>query len=222
MRILIIDDHVVVREGVRRLLAALPDTEVFEASSAREALSLYRSKAPDILLLDLNLPNSSGFELLRRLLLENRQVKVVVLSMHAEPIYVSRTLNAGARGYVSKMASADELIAAVREVAAGGRYVEREIAAQLVVSQYGGANPLEKLTPARIVSCACWERERLRRHRRGAGHHLQNRRQCLQHHKGQARRRAHVGSHSADLPDAGAIGRRLTALRRRPTADGRH
>jgi two-component system, NarL family, invasion response regulator UvrY len=150
MRILIIDDHVVVREGVRRLLAALPDTEVFEASSAREALSLYRSKAPDILLLDLNLPNSSGFELLRRLLLENRQVKVVVLSMHAEPIYVSRTLNAGARGYVSKMASADELIAAVREVAAGGRYVEREIAAQLVVSQYGGANPLEKLTTREI------------------------------------------------------------------------
>ncbi len=150
MRILIIDDHVVVREGVRRLLAALPETEVFEASSAREALSLYRSKAPDILLLDLNLPNSSGFELLRRLLLENRQVKVVVLSMHAEPIYVSRTLNAGARGYVSKMASADELIAAVREVAAGRRYVEREIAAQLVVSQYGGANPLEKLTTREI------------------------------------------------------------------------
>lgn len=150
MKILIIDDHVVVREGVRRLLAALPETEVFEASSAREALSLYRSKVPDILLLDLNLPNSSGFELLRRLLLENRQVKVVVLSMHAEPIYVSRTLNAGARGYVSKMASADELIAAVREVAAGGRYVEREIAAQLVVSQYGGANPLEKLTTREI------------------------------------------------------------------------
>ncbi|MGP8232026.1 MAG: response regulator [Methylovirgula sp.] len=150
MRILIIDDHVVVREGVRRLLAALPETEVFEAASAREALSLYRSKMPDVLLLDLNLPNSSGFELLRRLLLENRQVKVVVLSMHAEPIYVSRTLNAGARGYVSKMASADELIAAVREVAAGGRYVEREIAAQLVISQYGGANPLEKLTTREI------------------------------------------------------------------------
>jgi two-component system, NarL family, invasion response regulator UvrY len=150
MRILIIDDHVVVREGVRRLLTALPDTEVFEAASAREALSLYRSKVPDILLLDLNLPNSSGFELLRRLLLENRQVKVIVLSMHAEPIYVARTLNAGARGYVSKTASADELIAAVREVAAGGRYVEREIAAQLVISQYGGANPLEKLTTREI------------------------------------------------------------------------
>ncbi len=150
MKILIVDDHVVVREGVRRLLAALPDTEVFEAASAREALTLYRSKIPDVLLLDLNLPKSSGFELLRRLLIENRHVKVVVLSMHAEPIYVSRTLNAGARGYVSKMASADELIAAVREVAAGGRYVEREIAAQLVVSQYGGANPLEKLTTREI------------------------------------------------------------------------
>jgi two-component system, NarL family, invasion response regulator UvrY len=150
MKILIVDDHVVVREGVRRLLAALPDTEVFEASSSREALALYRSKIPDVLLLDLNLPNSSGFELLRRLLIENRQVRVLVLSMHSEPIYVSRTLNAGARGYVSKMASADELIAAVREVAAGGRYVEKEIAAQLVISQYGGANPLEKLTTREV------------------------------------------------------------------------
>ena len=150
MKLLIVDDHVVVRAGVRRLFAALPGTTGFEAGSTHEALSLYRSEMPDDLLLDLNLPNSSGFELLRRLLIENRQVKVVVLSMHAEPIYVSRTLNAGARGYVSKTASADELIAAVREVAAGGRYVEREIAAQLVVSQYGGVNPLEKLTTREV------------------------------------------------------------------------
>jgi DNA-binding NarL/FixJ family response regulator len=150
MKILIVDDHVIVREGARRLLSAMPETAVFEASSAREALALFKAKLPDLVLLDLNLPNSSGLELLRRLVLENRAVRVLVLSMHAEPIYVARTLEAGARGYVSKMASADELIAAVREVGAGGRYVEREIAAQLVVSQYGGVDPLQKLTTREV------------------------------------------------------------------------
>lgn len=150
MKILIVDDHVIVREGARRLLSTVFDTEIIEASSAREAFALYKTSHPDIVLLDLNLPNSSGIELLRRLMLENRSARVLVVSMHSEPIYVARTLEAGARGYVSKMASASELITAVREVGAGGRYVEREIAAQLVVSQYGGADPLQKLTTREV------------------------------------------------------------------------
>ncbi len=150
MKILIVDDHVIVREGARRLLSAMPDVAVFEASSAREGLALFKTIRPNLVLLDLNLPNSSGLELLRRLQLEDRAVRVLVLSMHAEPIYVSRTLEAGARGYISKTASADELMAAVREVGAGGRYVEREIAAQLVVSQYGGVDPLQKLTTREV------------------------------------------------------------------------
>jgi two-component system, NarL family, invasion response regulator UvrY len=150
MKILIVDDHVVVREGARRLLSEMPDATVFEASSARDALALFKAKRPDLVLLDLNLPNSSGLELLRRLLLEDRTVRVLVLSMHSEPIYVARTLDAGARGYISKMASASELLAAVRAVGAGGRYVEREIAAQLVVSQYGGVDPLQKLTTREV------------------------------------------------------------------------
>jgi two-component system, NarL family, invasion response regulator UvrY len=150
MKILIVDDHVIVREGARRLLSAALDTEIIEAASAREALALYKTSHPDVVLLDLNLPNSSGIELLRRLMLENRSARILVVSMHSEPIYVARTLEAGARGYVSKTASASELVTAVREVSAGGRYVEREIAAQLVVSQYGGADPLQKLTTREV------------------------------------------------------------------------
>lgn len=150
MKILIVDDHAVVREGVRKLLLGMRDATVFEATSARDALALFKVKRPDLVLLDLNLPNSSGLELLRRLLLEDKTARILVLSMHAEAIYVARTLDAGARGYVSKMASADELIAAVREISAGGRYVEREIAAQLVVSQYGGVDPLQKLTTREV------------------------------------------------------------------------
>jgi two-component system, NarL family, invasion response regulator UvrY len=150
MKILIIDDHVVVREGIRRLFTAQTDTQVFDTESPVEALSIYRSESPDVLLLDINLPNYSGFELLNRMLAEDRNVKILVLSMHAEVIYVSRMLHAGARGYVSKTASAGELITAVREVAAGKRYVERELAAQLVVSQYGGDNPMVNLTMREI------------------------------------------------------------------------
>lgn len=150
MKILIVDDHVIVREGARRLLSAMPDTTVFEASSARDGLALFKAKRPDLVLLDLNLPNSSGLELLRRLQLEDRAVRVLVLSMHTEPIYIARALDAGARGYISKMACAEELMSAVREIGSGARYVEREIAAQLVVSQYGGIDPLQKLTTREV------------------------------------------------------------------------
>ncbi len=150
MKILIVDDHVVVREGVRRLLASLPDTSVHEAGTAHEAVAIYKTEHPDLVLLDLNLPNSSGLQLLRRLILENRAARILVLSMHSEPIYVARTLKAGARGYISKTASADELMAAVREIGAGGRYVEREIAAQIVISQYKGDDPLQKLSTREI------------------------------------------------------------------------
>ncbi len=146
MKVLIVDDHVIVREGARRLLSSMLKTTVIEASSAPEAIALFKEHHPDLVLLDLNLPDASGLELLRRLTLIDRDARILVLSMHAEPVYVGRALKAGARGYVSKMASANELLTAVREIAAGGRYVERDIAAQLATSQYGGINPLERLT----------------------------------------------------------------------------
>jgi two-component system invasion response regulator UvrY len=146
MKILIVDDHVVVREGVRRLLSTMSEVILFEASSTRDGLALFKSERPDLVLLDLSLSNSSGLELLRRLLLEDRDARILFLSMHTEPIYVARALEAGARGFVSKTASPGELLAAVQEVAGGGRYVERELAAQLVTSRYGRTDPLQKLT----------------------------------------------------------------------------
>lgn len=150
MKVLIVDDHVVVREGVRRLLSTLPDTTIHEAGSAHEAIAIYKSELPDLVLLDLNLPNSSGLQLLRRLILENRSARILVLSMHSEPIYVARTLKAGARGYISKTASSEELMTAVREVSSGGRYVELEIASQIVISQYKGDDPLQKLSTREV------------------------------------------------------------------------
>jgi len=150
MKILLVDDHMVVREGVRRLLSSLEGVELCEAASGQEALALFRKERPELVLLDLNLTGIGGLELLRRLLAEDDKVRVVVFSMHAEPIYAARALRLGARGYVSKSAGADELVTAVKRVAEGGRYVEREIAGELALAQISGEDPLQQLTTREI------------------------------------------------------------------------
>jgi DNA-binding NarL/FixJ family response regulator len=150
MKILIIDDHLVVREGLRRLLSSTLDITVHEATSSQEALAAFRAHRPDLVLLDLNLPNSSGLELLRRLILEDKRARILVFSMHAEPIYVVHALKAGARGYVSKSAPVDELITAVKLVANGDRYIEREIASDIVLTQYFSNDPFQRLTTREI------------------------------------------------------------------------
>lgn len=146
MKVLLVDDHAVVREGVRRLLSELPAVDIAEAGSGPEALASFRRDRPDVVLLDLNLPGMTGLELLRRLKAEDERAAVVVLSMHAEPLYAQRALQGGARGYVSKSAPAEELVAAIERVAAGGRYVERELADELSLQAAPGGDPLSQLT----------------------------------------------------------------------------
>jgi two-component system, NarL family, invasion response regulator UvrY len=138
MKILIVDDHAIVRGGLRRLLATLPDAELREAATGRDALQLYREERPDVALLDLNLPGLGGLELVNRLLLEDERARILVFSMHAEPLYATRALQAGALGYVSKSASPDELLVAVRRVLDGQRYVENDIAQELFVQSAPG------------------------------------------------------------------------------------
>jgi two-component system, NarL family, invasion response regulator UvrY len=150
MKILIIDDHLVVREGLRRLLSSTLDISIHEATSTQEALVAFRAHRPDLVLLDLNLPNSSGLELLRRLILEDKRAHILVFSMHAEPIYVVHALKEGARGYVSKSASIDELVTAVKRVAKGDRYIEREIASDIVLTRYSSNDPFQQLTTREI------------------------------------------------------------------------
>lgn len=150
MKILLVDDHIVVREGVRRLLAAVRGVELREAATGQEALTLFRAERPDLVLLDLNLTGIGGLELLRRLLSEDEKARIVIFSMHAEPIYAARALRLGARGYVSKSAGAEELITAVKRVAEGGRYVDREIAGELAFTQLSTEDPLQQLTTREI------------------------------------------------------------------------
>ncbi len=136
MKILVVDDHAIVRDGLTRLLESDDDHQVVQAADGRQALGLSRTLRPDLIILDLNLPGLGGLELLRRLV-QSGAGKILVLSMHAEPLYARRALEAGAAGYVSKNAAPDELLAAVRRVAGGRRYVEAEIAQALAL----GATP---------------------------------------------------------------------------------
>lgn len=150
LKILLVDDHTVVREGVRRLIANMHDVVLSEAGSGAEALALAGKEPPDLVLLDLNMKGISGLELLRRLLLKDPKARVIVFSMHAEPIYAARALRLGAKGYVSKSAAADELIAAIKRVSEGGHYIEQELASQLAISQYAGDDPLQQLTTREV------------------------------------------------------------------------
>jgi two-component system invasion response regulator UvrY len=146
MKVLVVDDHAVVRDGLRRLLVTLPQAEIFEAATGREALSFVQRQPPDLILLDLHLPGIGGIELLRRLLVISPTVRILVFSMHAETMYAARALQAGARGYVSKNASPEELQLALHRVIDGGRYVEREIAQELALHGPVDADPWNKLT----------------------------------------------------------------------------
>lgn len=148
MKLLLVDDHAILRAGLRQLLALTAPlgaaATILEAGDGEQALLLARQERPDVVVLDLTLPGLGGIELLRRLLAQDAALRVLVLSMHAEPAYAARALQAGARGYVSKSAAPDEMLTALRRVAAGGRYVEAELAQALAVQ--GAADPLQALS----------------------------------------------------------------------------
>jgi two-component system, NarL family, invasion response regulator UvrY len=150
MKILLVDDHAVVRAGIRRLLATELNVSILEAQSSQEALDVYRQEQPDLIVLDINLPGSSGLELLRRFVRLDKSTKILVLSMHSQAVYAARALQAGALGYVSKSASAEEFVEAVRQVGKGNCYIEREIAVELAVGKFSRIDPLDRLTAREI------------------------------------------------------------------------
>lgn len=145
MNILLVDDHAIVRDGLKRLLSGLGELTLYEAAEGRDALAITRANAIDLVILDLNLPGLGGLELVRRLAQMGRP-RVLVLSMHAEPLYAARALDAGAAGYVSKNASPEELMTAVRRVAGGGRYIENEIAQALALQAGQSGQAIGQLT----------------------------------------------------------------------------
>ena len=146
MKILLVDDHKIVRAGLRNLLTSALGADIEDAADGREALLRLRHGRPDLVLLDLNLPGIGGLELLRRMVADGGSTRVIVLSMHAEPLYVARAMEVGAHGYLSKNVSANELLEAIRRVVEGGRYIENEIAQEMALKSISPGHGLDDLT----------------------------------------------------------------------------
>ncbi len=137
VRVLLVDDHKMMREGLRALLATAPDIEVVgEACDGREALDLVRTLEPDVVVMDVGMPELNGVEATRRIRNEYKRVRVIALSTHTDKRYVHHMLDAGACGYVLKIAAHDELLRAVRAASQGKTYLSPEIAG-LVVERSG-------------------------------------------------------------------------------------
>lgn len=133
IRILIGDDHAIVRQGLRQVLALIPELElVAEAKNGWEVIEQVRTCAPNLLLLDMNMPGPSGVELIRRVREEAPRLPILVLSMHGESQIAGRAIKAGAAGYLTKDSEPETLIAAVRLVASGAHYVEPAVASRLL------------------------------------------------------------------------------------------
>jgi two-component system, NarL family, response regulator NreC len=136
VRVLVVDDHAVVRSGLRSLLDADPGLEVVgEAGNGQEAVFQNRTLKPDVVVMDVVMPGENGIEATRRVLHERPEAKVLVLSMEDDPSYVREAFDAGASGYVLKEAADAEVVQAVREVAAGGRYVHPALGARLIEAE---------------------------------------------------------------------------------------
>ena len=136
--VLICDDHSIVRDGLKRILAASADIQVAgEAASGDEALALVKAHDYDVAMLDMSMPGLAGIDLIKRLKLEKPRLRLLVLSMHAEHQYAARALKAGASGYLTKDSAAEQLVVALRKIAAGGVHIGEAAAASLLQASAG-------------------------------------------------------------------------------------
>jgi two-component system invasion response regulator UvrY len=143
VRILIVDDHPIVRHGLKQLIAKTSDMVVVdEASNGFEATSKVGAGGCDVILLDISMPGLSGLDIIGQLKKQSPEVAVLVLSMHSEEQYAVRALRAGASGYLTKQSAPDELLVAIRKVAAGGKYVSSSLAERLASDLGIGAGKL--------------------------------------------------------------------------------
>lgn len=148
IRVMLVDDHAVVRVGFRMLLNASGDIEVVEeADSGEAAYQRYPEVRPDVVVMDLAMPGVGGVESARRLLARDAAARILVLSAHEDTAHLKRVLKAGALGYLSKRSAPEDLIGAVRAVAAGRLFLDAELARKLAVQDLSGApSPVEALS----------------------------------------------------------------------------
>ena len=143
IRVLLADDHAILRAGLKEILAETGDIAVAgEATNGQEVLSLIRGNDFDLAVLDMSMPGRNGIELIKLVKAEKPNLRILVLSMHSEHQYAVRAIRAGASGYLGKDSAAEQLVAAIRRIAAGGAYVSPETAERLALDAGRAADAL--------------------------------------------------------------------------------
>jgi DNA-binding NarL/FixJ family response regulator len=146
-RVLLVDDHAVVRTGGRQLLESWGGFEVVEAATAADALRLAGEIDPRLVILDLNLPDLGGLEVIPKLLAAQPDLRILVFTMYEDASHASRAMTAGAHGFVSKSDAPDTIVEAASQVAGGGFYLSQPIAQKLALARVGGGeDSLQPLT----------------------------------------------------------------------------
>jgi two-component system invasion response regulator UvrY len=148
LRVIVADDHAMVRAGFRRVLEGAKDIEVVgEAESGEQAVQQFFAHAPDVLIMDLSMPGIGGLEGVRRILKRQPAARILILSMHEDVVYPTRAIQAGAKGYLTKRAVPDALVRAVREIARGEVFLERDVAQRIALHGIAGASdPFRELS----------------------------------------------------------------------------
>ena len=149
IRVLLVDDHAVVRMGFRLLLQSVADMSVIaEAESGEAACQLYVEHNPDVVVMDLAMPGMGGLEALRRIRAREPHAQILALSAHDDPMHARRALQEGALGFLSKRSAPEALLEAVSIVAAGRRYIDPALAQKLALAEFDGAakSPVERLS----------------------------------------------------------------------------
>ena len=149
IRLVIADDHAIVREGLKRIVSEAPGLQVeAEAGDGNEVMKLVREREFDVLVLDLSMPGRSGMELIKLVKAERPKLRILVLSMHQEMQYAVRAIKSGASGYLTKESAPAQLVLAINKIAGGGAYISAEVAEQLALGAMPGSTtvPHESLT----------------------------------------------------------------------------
>lgn len=156
VQVLLVDDHAVVRAGYKTLLEAANDIQVIkEASSGEEACQHFAALAPEVVIMDLNLPGIGGLEAIRRIIARDNKARILVFSMHDDPIFVEKAIEAGAYGYITKSSAPEVMIDAVRQVASGNKFLDAKLAQSIALNKSAGRSDIFACLTTREFEIFC-------------------------------------------------------------------
>lgn len=155
IKVLLVDDHAVVRAGYRMLLQNSEEIEILEeADSGEKAYKSYVALHPDVVVMDISLPGMGGLAAIRRIIARDAEAKILVFSMHEDTVFVDQAVNAGAKGYITKSSAPDVLIDAILDIARGRTYLDKETAQRLAYQKLRGKDsPFENLSTREFEIC---------------------------------------------------------------------